>query len=132
MATEVYYSFGHTTFQNFVWLQGGALFENPRSLDVEMTNAGAYKVELWSAAGDLRGTGQTDNPIGGWHSFDFFQGQGGFTPPIPDGMFKVRFVNASAGTRDCHGGTLTMVRKKVWETLLQGILSRIRGVVFGR
>jgi hypothetical protein len=97
-----------------------------------MTNPGAYAVEVWFAEGGLAGKGQLDNPIGGWHSFDFHQGQGGFTPSIPDGMFKVRLVNLSSGTREAHGGSLTMVHKHIWEEFYRSILIWVRDLISRR
>ena len=53
MAIWIDYSFGRSSFQNFVWLQDGTPFRNPRELSVEMSNPGAFALEIQTEAGTL-------------------------------------------------------------------------------
>jgi hypothetical protein len=122
---EAYYNFGRTTFKNFVWMNGGQSLENPRELNIEMTSVGPFEVEVFLTSGALAGSGQLPNPIGGWHTFDFLQGNN-FSPAIPNGMFRIRFVNHAGGTADAHGGSLTMYRPSIL-----GTGSKVRGTTFG-
>src|SRR4051812_15968427 len=69
-----WYNFGVTSFINFVWLNGGDYFKDPRAMEVEMSTTGAYGVEVWDTAGYLVGKGQRANNNGGWASFDFHEG----------------------------------------------------------
>lgn len=103
---DMQYNLGSSTFSTFVWLKSGALFQNPQSMNIEMTVEGAYSVEVLREDGTTAGKATRPNPHGGWASFDFKNG-GEFGGGIPDGKYKVRLVNASPGTRQVRGGDLT-------------------------
>lgn len=100
------YTFGSSSFSTFIWLKSGAMFQNPRDMNVEMTVAGAYIVEICKQDGSVVGKAARPNAHGGWASFDF-KGGGEFGPGIPDGNYKIRLVNGSSGTRKVRGGDLT-------------------------
>jgi hypothetical protein len=103
------YHFGATSFSNFVWLNGGALFRNPTILEVEMVTSGAYRVEILDAGEALVAKSYPrDNLHGGWEVFNFGGAGGEFVPPIPEGNFKIRLVNLGTGTRQAHQGVLSM------------------------
>ena len=110
MAYTSYYSFGQSSFVNYVSLAGGALFQNPTTLEVEMTIAGDYHVEVRDTGGALVAKSVTrDNPNGGWEYFDFRGGGGGeFLPPLAEGSYSIRLVNDGSGTRLVRGGLLSM------------------------
>jgi hypothetical protein len=99
------YSFGVTSFRNFVWLDSGLPFADPAALEVEMVNSGAFGVEILRLNWTLAGKAQRSNPNGGWATFDFKQG-GEFGPGIPDGVYRIRLTNLSLGTRKAKSGTL--------------------------
>ena len=86
MSYETFYEFGATSFRRYVWLKGGGPFKNPRAMDVEMANPGAYGVEVWDLAGNLAGKAHRKNARGGWASFNFKASWD--MPPIPDGITK--------------------------------------------
>jgi|SRR4051794_16268906 len=99
------YVFGATSFANFVWLDHGQPFSDPASMDIEMVNAGAFAVEVIRPNGTLAGRALAGNPHGGWSTFDFKYG-GVFGPGIPDGVYRIRLVNAAPGVRQAKQGDL--------------------------
>ena len=121
------YTFGLTSFKNFVWLKGGDYFRNPRAMDVEMIGPGAYGVEVWDLAGSLAGKGQRSNDHGGWASFDFHGGTsppGEFDPIIPNGDYKIRLTNLAPGTRQARQGVLHLASRP-WDITLPPFVSDV-------
>jgi hypothetical protein len=106
VADSTPYKFGQTSFSDSVWIHDGALFKNTKLVEVEMTNAGAFKFQIMDPEGKVLRERLEPNPKGGWHTFDFNSGIMG-APPGP-GPYKFRFVNAASGVREIHGGN-------VWE-----------------
>lgn len=120
------YSFGATSFKNFVWLKGGDSFRNPLAMDVEMTTPGAYSVEVWDLAGNLTGKGQRSNDHGGWASFDFHGGTapiGEFDPIVPYGLYTIRLRNLAPGTRQARQGVLRLASRRPWEDWIPPFVS---------
>jgi hypothetical protein len=92
-------------------------FRNPDNLNVEMINGGAYGVEVIDGLGNVVGSAQRENPIGGWSSY-YFRDGGEFIPPIPNGRFRIRLVNKADGKREALQGTLYMSGRHVWQDLV--------------
>src|SRR5579884_324650 len=87
-------SFGAAKFTKELWLNKGELITNPRAIDVESVNAGAFALEIVDEAGTVKVHNKTKNEHGGWTSWDFP------SLGIYGGKYKLRFVNEAAGTRE--------------------------------
>ena len=99
------HSFGTTTFSKFVFLKGGSLFKNPDFLEIEMTTAGKFGVEVQRPDGSIACSAQRDNVHGGFHTFHFHQG-GDCGAGILSGDYKIKLTNLAAGTRQVKSGRL--------------------------
>jgi len=99
------YRFGKTDFATHVWLDGGAFFRNPDFLEIEMTIAGKFGVEVQRADGTIACAAQRANANAGWHTFHFRDG-GECGAGVPNGDYKIRLVNHDAGSRSAKAGRL--------------------------
>ena len=90
------YHFGPLSFQNFAWINNGALFTNVEQVAIEVQNTGAIRLEVVDQAENVIGTEHRDVKQSGWHTFNFFNGNmklaGDFSQP-----YKLRLVNAAGG-----------------------------------
>ncbi len=99
------YSFGATTFSQFVWLKGGDLFKNPDFLEIEMRTIGKFGVEVCRPDSSVACSAQRDNAHAGWHTFNFHQG-GECGAGIPQGDYKIKLTNLASGSRQVRAGRL--------------------------
>lgn len=100
------YDLKHSGFSHYVWVHGGAWFQNPDTLSIEMVNAGKYGVEVYRPDGSLAGKAERPNAHGGWSSFYFSDGwEFKPGPGLPPGMYKFKLVNLSGGRREIRGGS---------------------------
>ena len=105
------YSFRRTTFRNYIWINSGALFQDPTLLDVETSNSGAFNLEIYDSRSVLVRTYRKRNTRGSWTSFYLdrtaaVDDYGNAIAPLPSGKYKFRLVNASSGTRQIRQGSL--------------------------
>lgn len=100
------YSFGRTSFANYAWIKNGDLFSDVSLVEVEMLNAGAFRLEVIAPNGATLSVGERTNDHGGWHTFDFLAGM---NPPVVSGMspYKLMLVNRTAGTRVAKQGQVS-------------------------
>jgi hypothetical protein len=93
-------SFGAATFTKELWLNNGELVTNPTAIDVESVTAGAFALEIIDESGTVKVHNVAKNEHGGWTGWDF-PSLGIYT-----GKYKLRFVNASSGTRQIKQGVI--------------------------
>jgi hypothetical protein len=93
-------SFGAATFTKELWLNNGEPVTNPTAIDVESVTAGAFALEIIDESGAVKAHNVAKNEHGGWTSWDF-PSLGIYT-----GKYKLRFVNASPGTRQIKQGVI--------------------------
>ncbi|MGY3717929.1 hypothetical protein ACWE42_20670 [Sutcliffiella cohnii] len=102
MSSYSIYSFGQTTFSNFVWLRNGYYFRNPGIMDFEITNrAESIAVEVYKTDGSYVGKAVWEN-ITGWAAIDWRNVRFVIHP----GSYKFRFVNEGSGTIYIKHGNL--------------------------
>lgn len=97
------YTIGRTSFSSSILLNNGQLFRNPNELEIEMTSAGRFAVEVLRPDGQVAGSDHRDQF--GWCTFSFRTG-GAFGPGIPNEDYRIRLVNRGPGTRQARGGNL--------------------------
>ena len=103
----MYYNFGRTSFSNFVWINGGATFFEPGTLNIEMTTPGEFGVEVFTPDGDLAGRADRPNRHGGWSSFYFSSGyEFSPGPGLRSGHYKIKIVNRSPRKKFLKQGDL--------------------------
>lgn len=103
--SEQVYKFTETSFATFMWIKGGDLFTNPKLVEVEMTNAGTFALEVYDSSDHLISKGERENLHGGWSTFDFHSGM---TPLVFAGKYKLKLVNRSSGVRQVKQGQVTL------------------------
>src|SRR5579871_6482498 len=97
-------SAGKASFSTFMWIKGGEVFTDTRTVEVEMVNAGAFALEAYDSSDHLVSKGERANAHGGWSTFDF---RAGMSPLLFGGKHKLKLVNRSAGTREVKQGIVT-------------------------
>jgi hypothetical protein len=107
------YAFNTTSARNFVWLNGGALFSDVESVEIEMVTAGEFRLEAVSPAGKLLSYGRQANPHGGWHTFDFNHNMKSMIDPNRPpylspfaAPYKLRLVNLAPGVMFAKQGSV--------------------------
>ena len=95
------YEFGRSSFSASMWIKGGELFTDVESVEIEMTDAGAFALEVYDSSNRLVSRGDRPNPRGGWSTFNF---RSGMAPLVFSGKFKLKLVNHEAGTRHIKQG----------------------------
>ncbi|GAA3984556.1 hypothetical protein [Hymenobacter antarcticus] len=97
-----HYSIPKSSFSNFLWINDGALFDNVTLIEIEMTNGGAFRLEMLDKNDKILSKGSRENPRGGWHTFTPSQMQ----PPVQSGPYKLKLVSEAPGIRKIHGGNV--------------------------
>ncbi len=94
-----YYSFGSTSFSNYIWVNSGNPFYNPSYIDFERVNKVIITVEIYDRNNRYMGKGVT-NGLAGWASVDLSW--------LPRGMsYKLKLVNSSGGTAQIKHGNVS-------------------------
>ena len=93
-------TFGNGSYSHELWLNGGQLINEPVGIDVESVNTGAFALEVVDEAGAIKAHNVTQNPHGGWTSWDLP------SLGVYGGLYKLKFVNAAPGTRQIKQGTI--------------------------
>lgn len=96
------YRFGRTEFSHFIWIKDGALFTNPRLVEIEMINRGIYDLEVYNSADHLVSRGSRENS--GWSTFDF---AASMVPPVVSGQYKLKLINQDVGVRKVLQGVVS-------------------------
>lgn len=97
-AATTYY-FGSSTFSNYVWLKGGAYFNNPSSINVETRDRNPIRADLVNSSGSTVASCTMDFSIL-WDSCHW-------TYTYYPGSYKVRLVNLGSSAADIKQGDLT-------------------------
>jgi hypothetical protein len=101
-AMTILYNFGASSFKNELSINGGALFSNVRLVEVDMGNAGAFRLEVVGAAGNVLAVAHRPNAHGGNQTFDFTGGEIVFQAL----NYALRFWNEAPGTRAVLSGSV--------------------------
>jgi hypothetical protein len=103
------YDFGSTSFMNYVWINKGQTFSNPQGLDIEMTEPGAFQLEVYDQRGIFVVRCGKRGERAGWSSF-YFDGLGtddeGNVLVLTPGAYMLKLVNKGSGKRIARGGSL--------------------------
>ena len=95
------YIFGPASFSNFVWVKNGEALKEPKLVEIEMSNSGAFGLEVYDDSDRLVSKGERGNDRGGRSVFDF---RAGMNPPVPSGCYKLKLVNRTSGVREVIQG----------------------------